>query len=127
MSNKIHEFDFNIYPRLLWITYDCDTDALNDMFPSTDGTKIPDLEDCESAVVYCVRRVKPDVRGGILIRFRHKSDMTCEEIAHESGHAALEVFRYVEAKVDFDNQEPFTYLIGFIADCCNQVKAGKFK
>lgn len=35
-------------------------------------------------------------------------------MCHEAGHTALEIFRYVEARVDFDNQEPFCYLLGSI-------------
>ena len=31
---------------------------------------------------------------------------------HEVGHAALDIFAYIGAKVDTDNQEPFTYLLG---------------
>lgn len=33
---------------------------------------------------------------------------------HEAGHAALEIFRYIGASVELDNQEPFTYLLGTV-------------
>lgn len=117
----IHEFDPQIYPRLLWVTYGCPTAVLKDMFRDN----IQDMDKTSNADVINCRRMKPDVRGGILIRFRRKSDMTMENIAHEAVHAALDIFDYVEARISSDNQEPFAYLVGWIADCCNQVKIGK--
>lgn len=33
-------------------------------------------------------------------------------ICHEVGHAALDIFAFIGATVDTDNQEPFTYLLG---------------
>ena len=32
--------------------------------------------------------------------------------AHESCHAAMEIFNYIGATVDLENQEPFAYLTG---------------
>ena len=123
MSTTIHEFDPEIYPRLLWVTYGCPTSVLKDMF----GENAQDMDETSNADVINCRRMKPDVRGGILIRFRSKSDMTMENIAHESVHAALEIFDYVNARIAYDNQEPFAYLVGWIADCCQQVKQNKCK
>ena len=40
-------------------------------------------------------------------------------LCHECCHAALEVFQYVGADVDFENQEPFCYLTGSIFRLCN--------
>jgi hypothetical protein len=31
---------------------------------------------------------------------------------HEVGHSALDIFAFIGAKPDVDNQEPFTYLLG---------------
>lgn len=70
---------------------------------------------------------KPDVRGGVLIRFENKAAMTVRNITHEAVHAALEIFDYVGARTTHDNQEPFAYLVGWIADCCNKVKTDKTK
>lgn len=117
----IHEFDPQIYPRLLWVTYGCPTAVLKDMF----GDNAQDMDKTSNADVINCRRMKPDVRGGILIRFQRKSDMTMENIAHEAVHAALDIFDYIGASIEHDNQEPFAYLVGWIADCCNKVKIGK--
>ena len=119
----IHEFDPKIYPRLLWVTYGCPTAVLKDMF-GDEATDMPKNADAETVV--CQRK-KPDVRGGVLIRFENKAAMTTKNIAHEAVHAALDIFDYVEARISSDNQEPFAYLVGWIADCCQQVKTGKVK
>ena len=125
--STIHEFDFAIYPRLLWVTYNCPPEVLNDLFPEGDtrGEKFKKMGETDYACVDRVRRLKPDVKGGVLIRFSNKAAMKCDVIAHESVHAALEVFDYVDAKITNDNQEPFAYLVGFIAKCCDEVRKGK--
>lgn len=53
--------------------------------------------------------------------------MTAKNIAHESTHAALEIFAYVGARISYDNQEPYAYLVGWIADCIDKVKNNKIK
>lgn len=118
---RIHEFDPKIYPRLLWVTYGCPTAVLNDMFED----KIQDMpKSCDAETLLC-RRLKPDIKGGVLIRFENKAAMTAKNIAHEAVHAALDIFDYVDARISSDNQEPFAYLVGWIADCCQQVRTGR--
>lgn len=119
----IHEFDPKIYPRLLWVTYGCPTAVLKGMF----GGEAQDMAKNTDAETIICQRKKPDVRGGVLIRFENKAAMTTKTIAHEAVHAALDIFDYVDARISSDNQEPFAYLVGWIADCCWQVRAGKIK
>lgn len=119
----IHEFDPQIYPRLLWVTYGCPTSVLQDMFVD-EAQDMPKNADAETV---CCRRLKPNLRGGVLIRFENKASMTPQNIAHEAVHAALGIFDYVEARISSDNQEPFAYLVGWIVGCCQQVKTGKVK
>lgn len=120
---KIHQFNPQIYPRLIWVCYSADTASLKEMF----GDDIKDMDENANAEVQCVVRQKPSKKGGVLIRFRTKADMTTDIIAHESVHAAIHIFDYTECCISNDNQEPFAYLVGWIADCCQQVKSGKFK
>ncbi len=121
-SNKVHEFDPLIYPRKLWVTVGCSTQDLKDMF---DGC-INDMDDCYAYTVN-VKIRKLDNRGGVLIRFGSRKDLSTQIIAHESVHAAMNIFDYVDAVADTKNQEPLAYLVGWVADCINQVKTGKFK
>lgn len=60
-------------------------------------------------------------------RFESKNAITIANIAHESSHIAMNIFDYIGAKVDLANQETFSYLVGWVADCINQVRTGKFK
>ncbi len=48
----------------------------------------------------------------VMVWIRSLDDCRGSVFAHECGHAALEIFRYVGAKADFDNQEPYCYLLG---------------
>jgi hypothetical protein len=89
-----------------------DNDELN-------GSIINGLASCSA----CIRRL--DNTYVILIKFnkvyptndRTKAENLIDTIAHESLHAALDMFDYVDATVDTKNQEPLAYLIGFIASC----------
>ncbi len=117
--NQIHEFYPLIYPRRLWITISKDT--FNDRF---DG--VSEWDDGCDAIVDCVYDKQRNL-GGVLVRFENRKAMNAGIIAHESSHIAMEIFKYIGAEVDLSNQEPFSYLVGWIADCINQVKTGKFK
>lgn len=121
MTHTIHEFDPVIYPRRLWVVVNCPASVLNDMFED----KYEDLPESASAEVVPARRLKPEVLGGVLVRFKSKKDMTTSIITHESSHAAMEIYDYIGAKVDIQNQEPFSYLAGWVADCIDKVKKGK--
>lgn len=108
---------------MLWITVGADIKSLRDMF----GADLEEMDEDALADVARVGTDKPKKRGGILIRFRSKKVMNHNTITHESDHAAIEIFDYCGCRISVDNQEPFTYLAGWIADCCEQVKTGKFK
>lgn len=118
-KNQVHEFNPLIYPRRLWVTVSKDT--FKERF---DG--VSEWEDDSYAIVDCVHDRQRDL-GGVLVRFESKNAMNADNISHESTHIAMEIFKYIGATVDLSNQEPFSYLVGWIAGCINQVKTGKFK
>lgn len=62
---------------------------------------------------------------GVLVYFNSKERMTTKVIAHEATHAARRLFEHINA--DIANKEPFAYAVGFIAECCEEVKKRKFK
>ena len=115
---KIHEFDPVIYPRKLWVAVS--TYTFSDRFEG-----VSEWDDTADAIVDCVRDKLRNL-GGILVRFESKN-ATIANIAHESSHIAMNIFDYIGAKVDLANQETFSYLVGWVADCINQVRTGKFK
>ena len=65
------------------------------------------------ATTYHVRN-KESQRFCLLVWFPDTDNCRGSFMCHEAGHMALEVFKYVEARVDFENQEPFCYLLGNI-------------
>lgn len=119
-TTKIHEFDPEIYPRKLWVAVGAPQEVIEDMFED-----VQPMEKNADAQVDCTRRLKPDAKGGVLIRFGNKQAITASNITHESVHAATEIFDYVGAFHDPKNQEPFAYLCGWIAKCIDEVKRGK--
>lgn len=124
MPNKtIYEFNPGIYPRLLWITVGCPIETIREKF----GKDFPEMDKDACADTCRAYTKTPKDRGGILIRFRSKAEINFENVCHEAGHAALEIFNYCECAISPDNQEPFTYLLGWVAKCCWKVKANKVK
>ena len=117
---KIHEFDPVIYPRKLWVAV-----STRYIF-QIDFEGVSEWDDTADAIVDCVRDKLRNL-GGILVRFESKNAITIANIAHESSHIAMNIFDYIGAKVDLANQETFSYLVGWVADCINQVRTGKFK
>lgn len=119
-KHKLHEFDPKIYPRLVWIAVGVPHPVIKDMFED-----VAPMDESTDAQVDHTRRTKPDIKGGILIRFENRKAMTQANVTHEAIHAAMEIFDYVGAVADPKNQEPFAYLCGWIAKCCDDVKRGK--
>lgn len=119
MMDKVHEFNPQIYPRKVWVAVSKDKFA-----ERFDGVSEWD-ETCD-AIVDCVHDKLRNL-GGVLVRFGSVEDMTVANISHESTHIAMEIFDYIGANVDLHNQEPFSYLVGWVADCIEQVRTGQFK
>lgn len=115
---SIFQFDPQIYPRKLWVSVGASTEELQEKFGKDD---IKDLDESYYAETKAVQQKEP-LLGGVLIRFQDLKAMTTENIAHEAAHAAIEIFDYCDCRIDVDNQEPFTYLAGWVARCCDEVK-----
>ena len=126
---KIHVFIPEIYPRRLFIVKGVVSEKwLNErFFLATSDEKIePIHKDCKACVYKDIVEYKPDGKYGVLICIKD-GRLGVDSIAHESVYAAACIFDEIGAYFDFENQEPFTYLVGWIADCINQVVTNKFK
>lgn len=108
----IHEFDCQIYPRKLWVSIG--TEELKDF------DNLPEFEEADEAIVDETFNTKTN-EGGIILRFKDLKTMTTPIIAHESSHVAMFIYDYIGASVDLYNQEPFAYLVEWIAKCCETV------
>ena len=123
---KVHEFDPQIYPRKLWIIKGGLPGDIKDMFILRDGKEIDFEVDDYDAVTYSVM-LKEKKKYGELIWYPDEEKIDPDRITHESVHAAMDIFGDIGAEVDIENQDPFAYLAGWIADCIDQVKRDKFK
>lgn len=64
---------------------------------------------------------------GVMVWIKDTAGSNTGTIAHESVHVATYIFNDIGAFLTPSNQEPFAYLVGWAADCLQQVKTGKFK
>lgn len=123
---KVHEFHPQIYPRRLWVIKGGLPGDIKDMFSQRDGKEIDfEVDDCD-AVTYSVM-LKENKKYGELIWYPEEGKIDTEKISHECVHAAMDIFGDIGAEVDIENQEPFAYLAGWIADCIDQVVQNRFK
>ena len=114
---KVYQFDPQIYPRKLWVAVGVPTEELNEKFVD----EIKDMDDSYDAETLPIQQKEP-LLGGVLVRFENLKSMRPDNIAHEATHAALEIFDYVDARIQYDNQEPFAYLVGWVVKCIDEVK-----
>ena len=116
MSVKIHQFDPQIYPRLVWVVIGEKKSApLSDRFE--------EIDDMDESTAACVKPTYDRInnKGGVLIRFAaRKYACDVKVVSHESVHAALAIFDYTGCIISPDNQEPFCYLVGWIAQCIRE-------
>jgi hypothetical protein len=55
----------------------------------------------------------------VMVWIRNLDECKSSIFAHECSHAAMEIFNYIGATVDLENQEPFAYLIGNLVRLLN--------
>lgn len=96
---------------------------LKKLYTFSDGTELNDsITDAIASTSTCTR--KSDNCPIVLIKFCGKKDGTkidlpelIGDIAHESLHATLDIFDYLNEGICYTHQEPVAYLIGFISTC----------
>ena len=116
MKAIIHQFDPQIYPRLIWVVIgEKSASAISDRFEN-----ITDMDDTSAADTQSTYDIT-NKRGGVLIRFATKANaQNIQYVCHESTHAAMEIFDYICGRIDCSNQEPFCYLVGWISECIKE-------
>lgn len=125
MSSKktiIHEFDPCIYPRLLWVVKG---GSLEEIRKTLEFGEL-DADEQKVGALTISAYDNEAQRGGFLIWFPKASDIKHGDwIAHEASHVALGIFDYIGSKVTADDSEPFSYLVGWVFKCVDEVR--KFK
>ena len=101
---------------------------ITDNFIYSDGTSIGSikkLRDRSLAVTFVSVKLKETNELGVLIDIPNR--VSTNTIAHEATHFAIAVFADLDIKVEMANDEHLAYLIGWCADCIEQVLKNKFK
>ena len=121
----IHRYPMGIYPRTLWITFDATPEELNLQFPTGDTCNKPfvALDKCDVARVDAVCDITN--KGGFLIRFDGIKSTRMGVVAHEANHVADWTFDFIGATPDINNNEPYSYLVGWVADCVEDALANQ--
>lgn len=122
---KITEFDPVIYPYRLWVAVGTDPNKLIKIFKSTGENPLAyELEDVHKMSAFTIEVAdKKTLNIGTIVCFPTKKDITFELVAHEASHFAKNLFFAIGA--DIRPHEPFEYLVGWVARCCEKVKKGK--
>lgn len=118
---NIQEFDPVIYPYKIWIAIDESPADIQNLFNGYDGKRIETLEyDTSRLAAFAMPVISKDGECGVVLYFRSAEIMSYELVAHESSHAAKYLFKHINA--DVSEHEPFEFVIGWIAGCCENVK-----
>ena len=96
-----------IYPLIVYVSLDVEQEKLDEIFED-----VPQFDETDASYVSLLRR-RLDNANVVLIRFDDKKP-SADLIAHESAHATFEILDYIKFNLDYENQEPFTYLLGYI-------------
>lgn len=126
---EIHEFYPTVYPRRLWILKGGSLKDINEAFGERDGSEIYIHIEKGNEPKAATLRVWHRSTGkyGVLVWILCRIDV--ETVAHEAVHVASCIFDDCGMSMGFDGgkDEHFAYLVGFAADCINQVRINKFR
>ena len=115
----LQQFDLVIYPVMLVIAIGDLEKEINSLYkPYDEQYNHIGFPKDNGAATYQVRNKKTN-DSACLIWIPKTEEVRGSYLCHESGHVTLEVFKYVGAQVDYDNQEPFCYLLGSVFRLCN--------
>jgi hypothetical protein len=114
-------FDTYIYPWKLWVYVGNDFKLLSDQFYGGYEKEVlrTDFIKGHEAVTYIVQE-KTSGQYGSLIATESKKWLTTGLIAHESTHAARDLWSHV--REDTTGIEADAYLVGYIANCIEMCK-----
>lgn len=127
MSNKIHQFNPVIYPRKLWVLKGGNSELIKRHFSDTDKSELVIPKEIGDGFDGMVLQVESKDNGCLGSLVWIANCVTVSEVAHEASHVAMDILSEMGYKLDAENQEPLSYMIGWVADCIWQVKTGKFK
>ena len=124
MKAQIYEFNPGVYPFKLWVCANPDESLTEKLFL--------DDEQYTTSVHHNMLTTAgtndTEARLGVVV-FGHKKYFTVQNMAHEAAHVADYYFESLAiTKGCFsDRNEAYAYLVGWAADCMEQVRTNKAK
>ena len=117
---KIHEFNPIIYPYKLFVTFPENPTELNGKFKDNkDDLDFTYLKNDEYEAITQQVIEKQTENIGAIVLFYPKYNHSCKTISHEAFHVAEKIYNRIGADI---TDEPFAYLIGWVAECLEKVK-----
>jgi hypothetical protein len=116
----IREFDTVIYPVDIVVAVGDVEEEVNKLYsPENDAYNYIGRPEEYGATTYRIcNKETNDVK--VLIWIYSIREWRSSFIAHEAGHATMEIFKHIGAGIDYDNQEPFCYLLGTVSRFINK-------
>ena len=111
----LKQFSLVVYPIDLVVAIGDVEDKINEYYIPRDkeyNYLAPPPEDVPEAIFM----IEEKSTGAycLLVWIPKIDDCKGSYFCHESGHLAMEIFKYIGAHIDYDDQEPFCYLLGTV-------------
>lgn len=112
----IKEFELVVYPYHIVAVLGDMEEEVNKLYkPLDEGYDvIGKPKEGADATTYHVRNKESSICSE-LIWFCDEKSICNSNITHESNHAALDIFAFIGAELNYNDQEPFCYLSGAIS------------
>ena len=127
MRKDYYEFNPCIYPRLLWVVIG-NTELVTENFTDRNHNELDEKDFCDCDGATSRARCKANDRQGSLIWIPSHSLDDVNTIAHEAVHATNFIFNDLEVDFNFDSDEHYAYMVGWVAGCVqmaiNEYKKG---
>ena len=110
----LKEFDLVIYPvQLVFALGDFEKEINQRYKPYDEHFNYIGFPKNNPAATFNIK-VKKTGDVACMIWIPNTNEVKGSYISHEADHVALEIFKYIGAHIDYDDQEPFCYLLGTV-------------
>lgn len=119
LEDNIFQIELDIYNIDIVVAVGAKAfERLNELYTPIDEEYERIKEPEEDTPAFTCERMKDSIGNrAILVWFQDAYALHHPSYSsHEASHAAMYVWQHIGAKVELDNQEPLSYLIGYISD-----------
>lgn len=109
----VNIFD-TIYPRRIIVIIGGTIKDINKEYKQRNGEEII-WDDTWAAVT--IKAINSKNECCVVMWFPFKKYLDMNTIVHESLHTMFHIYNDMDVKIDYKNQEPHNYFLGWIVDC----------